>query len=102
MAGPSGRIDPQAAPGQRLDLWLFRARLMPTREAAAALASGGHLRLNARPCRKPGHALVQGDVLTFPQGGQIRVLRVLGLGHRRGPAPEARALYLDLSPPDPA
>ena len=40
------------------------------------------------------------DVLTFPQGDHIRVIRILAIGHRRGPAPEAQALYEDLSPPE--
>jgi ribosome-associated heat shock protein Hsp15 len=55
--------------------------------------------VNRFKTRKPSHALRPGDVLTFPQGRVIRVVRVVGLGERRGPAAEARALCEDLSPP---
>ena len=58
----------------------------------------GYLRLNGTHCTKPGQAVAQGDVLTFPQGNQIRVVRVLALGLRRGPFAEAQALYHDLAP----
>ncbi|OZA10692.1 MAG: hypothetical protein B7Y02_10120 [Rhodobacterales bacterium 17-64-5] len=65
----------------------------------------GHLRLNGQRCAKPGHGVSPGDVLTFPQGNRIRVVRILALGERRGPAPEAEALFADLdalTPPDDA
>ena len=58
----------------------------------------GYLRLNGTHCTKPGHAVAQGDVLTFPQGHHIRVVRVLTLSIRRGPFAEAQALYHDLAP----
>ena len=56
----------------------------------------GHLRINGQHCLKPGHAIGPGDTLTFPQGARIRVVRVLALGTRRGPASEAAGLYEDL------
>ena len=59
----------------------------------------GHLRLNAQRCTKPGHGVAVGDVLTFPQGNRIRVVRVLALSDRRGPAVEAQVLYDDLDLP---
>ena len=55
-----------------------------------------------QPIQKAHHAVRIGDVLTFPQGGHIRVVRVAQLGVRRGPAGEARLLYEDLAPPVPA
>lgn len=83
-------------PKLRLDKWLFHARFFRSREMAQDCIESGHLRLNAQRCMKPGHGLAVGDVLTFPQGGRIRLVRVLSLSARRGPATEAQALYVDL------
>lgn len=99
MAGPSGKADPGVQPKLRLDKWLFHARFFKSRDLAQDCVESGHLRLNAQRCKKPGHGVVVGDVLTFPQGGQIRVVRVLALAERRGPATEAQALYCDLDAP---
>ncbi len=79
-----------------MDKWLWQARFFKTRALAADLAESGHLRINGQPTRKPGAGVGEGDVLTFPQGARIRVIRIVGLGQRRGPAPEAQTLYLDL------
>ena len=102
MAGPGARSDPGAQPKLRLDKLLWQARFFKGRAAAADMVSEGYLRLNGQHCTKPGHAVALGDVLTFPQGSQIRVVRILALGHRRGPFAEAQALYLDLDRPPPA
>lgn len=99
MAGPSGKIIPGVQPKLRLDKWLFHVRFFKSRDLAADCIDSGHLRLNAQRCTKPGHGVTPGDVLTFPQGNQIRVIRVLALSERRGPAPEAQMLYADLDPP---
>jgi ribosome-associated heat shock protein Hsp15 len=99
LAGPSGKADPGVQPKLRLDKWLFHARFFKSRDLAQDCVESGHLRLNAQRCKKPGHGVVVGDVLTFPQGGQIRVVRVLALAERRGPATEAQALYCDLDAP---
>lgn len=99
MAGPSGRPGAAQRPTLRLDKWLWQARFVKSRALAAELVEGGHLRINGQPTRKPGHAVAEGDVLTFPLGGRIRVVRVLALGQRRGPASEAVALYGDLDAP---
>ncbi|MGV8984963.1 MAG: RNA-binding S4 domain-containing protein [Cypionkella sp.] len=96
MAGPGAKSSPFDSPKLRLDIWLFQARLFKGRDLASQMISAGHLRLNGQRCAKPGHAIGPGDVLTFAQGKRIRVLRVLALGHRRGPAPEAQSLYVDL------
>ena len=85
----------------RIDKWLWHARFFKTRSLAAKVVAGGHCRVNAGRVSKPAHGLLPGDVLTFPQGQQIRVIKVLAPGTRRGPAPEAQALYEDLSPPEP-
>ena len=96
MAGPSGRTDPKSAAKLRLDKWLWQARFFKTRALAAGLVAGGHVRVNGTPVSRPGRDITTGDVLTFPQGARIRVVRVLALGQRRGPATEAQALFSDL------
>lgn len=82
----------------RLDKWLWHARFFKTRGLSARQVSGGHVRVNANKTLKPAHSVTAGDVLTFAQNDEIRVIRILALGTRRGPAPEARALYEDLTP----
>jgi ribosome-associated heat shock protein Hsp15 len=87
------------APALRIDKWLFFARFFKSRSLAATLCAAGKVRVNRLPIQKAHHAVRVGDVLTFPQGRAIRVVRVAGLGMRRGPAGEARTLYEDLAPP---
>ncbi|WP_316975766.1 RNA-binding S4 domain-containing protein [Shumkonia mesophila] len=86
-------------PTLRIDKWLWFARFFKSRTLAAKVCGGGRLRVNGEPIGKAHQMVRTGDVLTFPQGHDIRVVRVLALGTRRGPAPEARALYDDLEPP---
>jgi ribosome-associated heat shock protein Hsp15 len=86
-------------PTLRLDKWLWHARFARTRSLAAKLVSEARFRINGNPTEKAHHAVRPGDVLTFPLGPHIRVIKVLALGTRRGPAPEARTLYEDLEPP---
>lgn len=81
------------AAGQRLDAWLWRARFFKTRGLATAIVAKGRVRLNGARVAKASRMVRAGDVLTFPQGGDIRVVRVLDLADRRGPAPEAQTLY---------
>lgn len=71
---------------QRLDKWLWCARVVRTRGAAAALVESGHLRINGQKTQKPGHGVKPGDVLTIVLDRRVRVLRVTGLAERRGPA----------------
>jgi ribosome-associated heat shock protein Hsp15 len=96
LAGPSGKADPTAAQRLRLDKWLWQARFFKTRAIAAALVADGHVRVNGTPVSRPGRDITTGDVLTFPQGNRIRVVRILALGLRRGPATEAQDLFSDL------
>lgn len=84
------------AEGLRLDKWLFHARLFKSRGLAAERIAGGGVRLNGQPCRKPAKAVRPGDRLTISAYGQVHSLEILALGIRRGPAPEAQALYHDL------
>jgi ribosome-associated heat shock protein Hsp15 len=79
--------------GLRLDKWLWQARFFKTRALAAKLASRRKVRINRLLVTKPHFRVRPGDVLTFPQGREVRVVRVLALGIRRGPAPEAQTLY---------
>jgi ribosome-associated heat shock protein Hsp15 len=82
---------------QRLDLWLWCARLAKARSDCARLIEGGVIRLNRQPTDK-AHARVRvGDVLTIALNGRVRVWHVAALAERRGPPAEARALYEDLS-----
>ncbi len=81
----------------RIDKWLWQARFFKTRSLAAKQVSGGHVRLNGNRVQKPAQSVAPGDVLTFPQGRSVRVVRVEKLGERRGPAPEAQTLYHDLT-----
>jgi ribosome-associated heat shock protein Hsp15 len=88
------------APGQRVDKWLWFARFFKSRTLAARHCAAGHVRINGTRVVKAHAPVVPGDVLTFASGAaRIHVVRVLALGTRRGPASEARTLYLDLDPP---
>ncbi|MEX2517911.1 MAG: RNA-binding S4 domain-containing protein [Paracoccaceae bacterium] len=90
--------DEDSTSGLRVDRWLWQARFFKTRSLAAKAATKG-FRLNGERSTKT-HALVRPrDVLTFRQSGDVRVIRVLALGDRRGPATEAAALFEDLDPP---
>lgn len=81
----------------RLDRFLWWARLAKTRSAAQAIAATGTLRIDGRAVDR-AHAHVRtGNVLTFYANNRVRVVRVETLPHRRGPAPEARACYADLT-----
>lgn len=82
----------------RLDKWLWFARFFKTRSLAAKQVSGGHVRLNGARVTKPAQGIGAGDVLTFAQGHDIRVVEIAATGTRRGPAPEAATLFLDRSP----
>ena len=68
----------------RLDKWLWHARFARTRSLAAKLVSEARFRINGNPTEKAHHAVRPGDVLTFPLGPHIRVIKVLALGVRRG------------------
>src|SRR5208282_5733845 len=81
----------------RIDVWLWRARFFKTRSLAARIVEDGGVRLmrgGARsPVDKPSRTVRCGDVLAFAQGPRWLAVKVEALGQRRGPAPEARALY---------
>ncbi len=85
----------------RVDKWLWYARFYKSRSLATRMVSTGRLRVNKQIVAKPHYQVKAGDVLTFARGPHIRVIEILGLGTRRGPASEAATLYTDLSPPQP-
>jgi ribosome-associated heat shock protein Hsp15 len=87
----------RASEGLRLDRWLWQARFFKTRALAAALAGRRKIRVNNTVISKAHYRVRPGDVLTFPQGKTVRIVRVIELGLRRGPASEALTLYEDLA-----
>ncbi len=89
---------PAAAERQRVDKWLWHARLVRTRSAAAALADRGFVRVNGARIDASSRRVARGDVLTVSLG-RVRILKVLGFAERREAAPLASALYEDLTPP---
>ena len=97
----SGRDEATTEPAgtQRLDKWLWFARVVKTRTLAAGLVDSGKVRVNRAPVSKPSHAVRLGDVVTVTAHHDVRVLKVLAPGSRRGSATEARALFEDLTPP---
>ncbi|MGD9501630.1 MAG: RNA-binding S4 domain-containing protein [Methyloceanibacter sp.] len=87
--------------GQRLDKWLYCARLAKTRTGAARLIEDGKVRVNGVRVLKPSRSVQPGDVVTATPPGCLRVVRVAALAMRRGPASLARTLYDDLTPQEP-
>jgi ribosome-associated heat shock protein Hsp15 len=83
---------------QRIDKWLWHARVVRTRSAAAALAASGHVRVNGERVNAPSRAVRPDDVVTVALDRTVRVLRVLRFAERRGSADDARALWEDLAP----
>jgi ribosome-associated heat shock protein Hsp15 len=90
--------------GQRLDKWLWCARLVKTRTLAARLIEAGKIRINGKRTLKVSRPVRAGDVVTGISAGADRlfVVRVAGEAERRGPATAARTLYEDLTPEPPA
>jgi ribosome-associated heat shock protein Hsp15 len=88
-------------PAQRIDKWLWFARLFKARERAQHFIEEGRMRLahpGGAPERvlKPSQLVRPGDVLTFALGRQVVVLRIEAIGSRRGPPAEAQRLYTEL------
>ena len=92
---------PAGATNQRVDRWLWFVRAVKSRTLAAGLVSDGRVRINRAKAEKPSQTVKPGDVLTLTVGPRLRILKVVGLGQRRGPPAEAQTLYEDLSPPPP-
>jgi ribosome-associated heat shock protein Hsp15 len=84
---------------QRLDKWLWHARVVKALTSAAALVESGHIRINGLREKSPGHAVKLGDVVTIALDRGVRLLKVTGFAERRGDAKSALVLYEDLQPP---
>ncbi len=77
----------------RLDKWLWHARIYKTRTLATDMVGRGKVRVIGQITRMPASPVGPGDVLTFVQGREVRVVRILCLPDRRGPASEAEGCY---------
>ncbi len=82
---------------QRIDRWLWHARLVRTRGAAAALAGSGHVRVNGTRIAAASRTVRTGDVITVALERKVRVLKVRGFVERRGAAGTSTRLYEDLT-----
>ena len=82
---------------QRIDKWLWFARVVKTRSLAQDLAESGRVRINGRKIGAAAQPVRRGDVLTIGLGGRVYLFEVLGLADRRGSYPQARLLYADRS-----
>jgi ribosome-associated heat shock protein Hsp15 len=81
---------------QRLDKFLWHARVVKARTSAAQLVEKGYVRINGVRETTPGHAVKPGDVLTIALDRNVRLIKVIGFSERRGDASSARVLYEDL------
>jgi ribosome-associated heat shock protein Hsp15 len=86
---------------QRIDKWLWHARVVRTRSAAAALVTKGHVRVNGERSEAASRPVKPGDVITVALDRTVRVLKVTGFAERRGDAQAARILFQDLTPASP-
>ncbi len=82
----------------RIDKWLWFARVAKTRSLAAKLVVAGNVRVNKEKASAASRSVKPGDVLTIAKDNHVRILEIVALGTRRGPAPEAQQLYKDLTP----
>lgn len=92
-------MTPSPPSAMRVDKWLWHARFFKTRTLATRLAAAGNIRINGQKQCRASAAIRVGDVLTFPLNRHIRLIEVVALSQRRGPAAEAQALYIDRDPP---
>jgi ribosome-associated heat shock protein Hsp15 len=81
---------------QRIDRWLWHARLVRTRSAAASLAGAGYVRVNGSRIDAPGRMVRAGDVITLSLDRGVRVLKITGFVERRGSAGTAEDLYREI------
>jgi ribosome-associated heat shock protein Hsp15 len=82
---------------QRIDKWLWHARMVRTRTDAAALTAAGFVRLNGKRMTAASQPVRVGDVVTLALDRSVKVLRVEGFCEKRGAAPAARSLYRELT-----
>lgn len=77
----------------RIDKLLWFLRLAGSRGFAQEWVAAGHIRLNGRRVERASTAVRPGDVLVLPMRTQVRVVEIVALPSRRGPASEAQACY---------
>ena len=92
----TGLTTEPAAPRQRLDKWLWHARVARTRAAAAELAVSGYVRINNRRAQQAAKPVSMGDIVTIALPHRVRVLEVLGFSERRGSFSDASKLYREI------
>jgi len=92
---------PQSGSRQRIDKWLFFARVAKSRSLAQERISAGHVRINGQSVRQPSYQVKSGDRIEVSMPERDLILVVKGAGERRGPYEEAKLLYEDLTPPKP-
>lgn len=97
MTDREGQDVSSAGDAQRIDKWIWFARLTKTRTLAAEIVNSGKVRLNRTKVDKPSQAVRAGDVLTVTLNRRVRLLKVVALGVRRGPSASARELYEELT-----
>tara|TARA_R110002126_G_scaffold291803_1_gene459267 strand:- start:77218 stop:77628 length:411 start_codon:yes stop_codon:yes gene_type:complete len=95
LSGPEAMSEQR----QRIDKWLFFARVVKSRSLAAKLVQSGRVRVNGDKVSQASRQVVPGEVLTITLERQILILKILEPGERRGPYEEAKLLYEDISPP---
>ncbi len=88
------------AESQRIDQWLWYARLVKSRTLAQALITRGKVRINRSRIEKTSQVVKADDIVTISLGPKVRVVKIVAFGLRRGPASEAARLYLELTPND--
>ena len=86
---------------RRIDQWLFYTRLVKSRSLAGRLVEAGKLRINKVKISKPSSVVRKGDVITSIINRDLKVVEVVELGTRRGPASEAQELYKDITSIEP-
>jgi len=85
---------------QRIDKWLWFSRQFKTRTLAAKIVTSGRIRINHERITKTSRTVQVNDTITYVANKKVKILKVVEIGVRRGPASEAITLYEDLSPPD--
>ena len=80
----------------RIDLFLHRIRLVKSRTLAQSIVETGYVRVDGKRIEKTSEQVRDGSVIALPLQGKVRVIRILALPARRGPASEARACYEEL------
>lgn len=94
----SAQVSPEISAKIRLDKWLWFARIVKTRTLAQKLITGGNVRVDGERAKLTSQKVGAGQTLTISVADAIKILEIVAVGERRGPAPEAQLLYNDHSP----